>query len=164
MKEGEVKWINPEFPGEKSALVFDHSHKGTVQRLSVYAWKAGDEDGKKWENDFIGINIEDEERNPIGTIDGELLVEGQEITFYTYTISNNRRDGKEEKKVPRAIGASIANLLISGVIDKWESSSKETLSVHAVEMYEKYLAANEALRVIHPLKLVDSYGVKKAWG
>lgn len=161
MKEAEIDWISPDYPGEKPAFIFDHQHKGYARKVYVYAWNVIDEEMEKWKENFIGISIEDEKRNSIGTIDGELLVEDQEVIFYTHTISNNKRFGQEAERVPRVVGATIANFIISGTVNRWISSSKDTLSASAIDMYEKYLAGNLDLQVIFPLTQEESYQIKK---
>lgn len=159
MKDREPSWLNPEFPGDVPAVVFEHDHNGFKKSLSVFIWKANGEDPS---DDSVGMLIDSEERDTtIGSIDGRLLLEGEEVIFFSHFIENESRIKPTQTRVPRAVGASIVKLITTGVVTRWISSPKRELSDHSTEMYENYLGNNPNLRVQFPFNSQRGYIVSR---
>lgn len=145
MVEKDPEWVGTKKHGNIPALTFAHEYKGVVKELFVYVWRVREND-KTPADSFVGMNICDENNDHIGSIDGQLFFERDKVRFNTFSISN---DTKEDgvSKVPRAIGATIANLVKEGVITTWDSSDEMYLSGDSKRMYKEYLTNDPDLTV-----------------
>lgn len=82
---------------------------------------------------FVEIEIYDEKghidrygetENEVGKIEGYLRFDGDNRNFYVGMIINRTEmDKRGESSIPRAVGATIAQLLKRGIITAWHSSN-----------------------------------------
>ena len=96
----------------------------------------------------LSIGINDEQNHLIGFMIGDLIKDQDGITAFSNDLSKNI--GIDSLYTPRAVGATIAHIVSSGIIGRWYSAPEKRLSPDAKKMYYKYLAGNKRLVVAPP--------------
>lgn len=114
---------------------FEHKHRNAEATLSVELT------GPTTDCGFTNISIMENGR-PVGQLGGIMITEAAGTCFYNGILTNFRRS-----TIPRAVGASIAELLIREVVDCWISAPASFMSNDASNMYEMYLAGRPQLMV-----------------
>jgi hypothetical protein len=134
---------------------FEHLHEDVRDELSVFRHKI---------DRVTTLTIRDSKKNNIGEVKGELETVAGNSIFYAFSSDNwtsIRYNYNNKKYIPHAVGATIAHLLISSIIDVWHSSPRLSLSEYARSMYGEYLPKQEGLTVTIPASIRDSYVIMR---
>ena len=137
---------------QQDLFTFIHNYKGTEKELSVWLIP----DYREGREAYVSIEIMDGDGNDIGKIAGVLEQKGNRRNFYVEELFNNTFD-RSVSSVPRAVGATIAQLVMRNIVMKWHSSYAPWLSMSARDMYERYLAGNSDLEVQKPDEILPVY-------
>lgn len=126
-----------------ASFSFDHEYHGAKHELNV-SFNITDQS-----KSLARISIADLEGVEVGAIYGGLKYEYYENVFYTDLLLNlQRKKDVTQIRIPRVVGATVAQLLIRGDIDTWYSSS--LLLDPATDLYRNYLRLNPHLIIQDP--------------
>lgn len=126
----------------KHLLIFNHKFGDNSKYLRVLVEPAW---GAKNRQHII---ITDEKNNVIGIIGGHLKIDSDQLVAFSVDTLANTVEKHTPLHIPRAVGATIIELVSSGIIERWYSS--RYLSNDAKKMYDEYLAADKKLTVVPP--------------
>lgn len=120
------------------AFEFEHSYNGTSNLLRVSFTHVET-------TQALNILIHDARQEVLGFISGRLFTEPE---FRFHAFSSDRYsviNTGGQRQIPRAVGGSIAEIVLRGIVQKWYSSDE--LSIEGRAMYSKYLSDRSDLRV-----------------
>ena len=133
---------------------FEHLAIGQSFRLTVAKHSLGhDIDG----NESITFRTFNEEK-AVGYIKGRLVGNDKKAFVVKTSISTQRPDSKDRVPVPRAVGATILQIVLYSVVPLWLSSDR--LSDDGKRMYEEYIQKNPEVVVTRES---GRYSVKKRY-
>jgi hypothetical protein len=135
-------------PDRKSHLFdFEHAYKNVSRLLRV---RKNITRVAKTGTQSVEIEISELEGQLLGVINGRLKYPDKNCIFEaTESYSLQQRTAEGYVNIPRVVGATIAQIVIRGVVDTWYSSSD--LSFDGWKMYETYLHRQQGLLVVRPV-------------
>lgn len=96
------------------------------------------------------------DRNFVGLIAGTLSNDSDNKTTFTVHDSHNFTKHKSQADhIPGVVGATVAHLVSSGLVNEWYSDIESKLSPDAKKMYGEYLAGDSRLKVDHPTEQIQ---------